>query len=105
MCRPITAWTSAGVMGRAGVVVFMDVSFRSGRYEALLLDGGEHHDGAGLANAFRAIQVMEQQVLERLDVVDANLEQQRELAGDVVALLHLVELHQPLDERGLEARV
>ena len=44
-------------------------------------------------------------MLERRHPAHAHLEQQRELTRDVMALLHLVELHHPGDERGLEARV
>ena len=69
---------------------------------ALLLRGGEDDERSRLAHPADRVQLLDEELAERGHVLDPDLEQKRELAGDMVAFEDLVEVADRLDETGLE---
>src|SRR5262245_1301628 len=71
----------------------------------LFLRGREDDERARLAHSADRVQLLDQEAPKRGHVLDADLEEQRELAGDVMALENLIERPDALDESLFELRV
>src|SRR3989304_7902511 len=116
MCFARAAWTWSGLSftDEAVMVGFIVGSFRCRRWPcsslikldpALLFGGRETHERPGLPNPADRVQLLDQEPPEGRHVLDPHLEEERELAGDVVTFENLVERVHRLDEAPLKLRM